>query len=638
MSSTYDFVYDRVDKKLGKYRAQLLNQLPYNPQVLKNAFQEIQRDSGTFQSWGEVFRGDPSLQTRFLYEANLFVKSRRKEDWRIHSMVDAVKILGQKRTVEILEKALADELLENFKKIDYKEYELIWHECHYMAAIGRNLAPFFNISEPEGYSLCLLANIGHIILAQIFETKYLYAIIKNEQRLLNANFNMIDTERQEFDGITHSDVGYWFMTFLGMGSEFATAAYRHELPDPEQLKSIRHQLVVYANQISNVLTRQYLIEHLITDVVDDSVVEELEINNNKQRLSTIKRLQSKFGYTRESAAALLDKAKLDVLRLTDSKVTSQNSILKQGDYVKALEDLANSRNEILDKMLSTLDLSITKYLPYPLAVDYARLLERSERGIKDGLEILALITSIAENYTTILNCTTLAYLQQIRPEALLDELMQTSNDKKSAFFLSMGGGVGMTQKIFKKVASEIPEEKLPRLIRHFISNTDLIYRICESRAKTKNTSAIVDLKNLVDNIHSLLRDFALQQSEYLAVTDLEFIETPEKQEFYRCEYISWSGTESMEARSRSNFRSPKGFPKGSQMLILREFGDRKANYRLPKFLVFRSDLITLRNYFFSAKQIFIHSKANKITISMEPFNADSAAKNRKYTFDLPETE
>lgn len=551
-------------------------------------------------------------------------------------MTDAIKILGQRRTVEILEKSLADDLLDKFRKIDYKEYELIWHECYYMAAIGKSIAPCFNVSEHEAYSLCLLANIGHIVLAQIFGTRYLYAIIKNEQRLLNSEFNVIKTEREEFLGITHSDVGYWFLTFLGIGSEFATSAYRHELPDPDQLKSIRHQLVVHANQISAYLTREYLTEHLVTDIISEDVIDELESNNNKLRLSLLKRLQSKFGFTREQATMILNQAKFDVAHLTHSGRASNNSVLKQGDYIKALDELGDSKNEILDKMLSTLDLSVTKYLPYPLAIDYARLQDRETRKLNDGLEIPAIATSIAENYTTIMNCTILAYLYHHKRDELVSELLRKI-ENKSSFFVSMGGGVGTIQKIFKILASDIPREKLPKIIRHFLDNTELVYRICGVRAQTKNTSTIVDLSNLIKDIHSLLRDFALQQSEFLAVTDIEYVETTDKKEFYRCEYISWSGTESLEARPRMSFKSPKGFPKGTQMLILRETGDSKANFRLPKFMVFKSDSNTLRNYFFCAKQIFIHPKAEKITVHMEPFSADIKVNERKFSFDLPES-
>ncbi len=636
MASDYDVVYDRVEKQLGKHKEKILKELPYNPQVLKTAFQEVRRESGTFSTWGDVFRGDPSLQTRFLHEANQFARNRRKEDWRIHSMTDALKILGQRRTVEILEKSLADDILEKFKNIDYKEYELIWHECYFMAAIGKSLAPGFNISEHEAYSLCLLANIGHIVLAQIFGAKYLYAIIKNEQRLLNSDFNVIKTEREEFLGITHTDVGYWFLTFLGIGSEFATAAYRHEFPDPDQLKSVRHQLVVYANQISSYLTREYLTEHLVTDVLEETVIDELELKNNKLRLTQIKRLQTRFGFSREEAAMLLNQAKLEVIQLTQSRTNSQNSVLKQSDYIKALDELGNSKNEILDKMLSTLDLSVTKYLPYPLAIDYARLQDRKERQLNDGLEIPSIATSIAENYTTIMNCTILAYLYHTRRESLINELLLRTDIP--SFYLSMGGGVSMAQKLFKKFVSDMKPDKIPRIIRHFMENIDLIFRICGVRAQTKNTSTIVDLSNLIKDIHILLRDFALQQSEFLAVTDIEYVETPEKNEYYRCEYISWSGTESLEARSRMSFKSPKGFPKGTQMLILREAGDQKANFRLPKFMIFKSDANTLRNYFFCAKQILIHQKAGKITVNMKPFNADHKLTNQKLAFELPETE
>lgn len=638
MPDNDDIIYQRVERYLGKYKHQLLNELPYNPQVLRTALIELRSNTGDFRSWGEVFRGDPSLQTRFLYEAQMYAQMRNKNEWRIDSMVNAVQVLGQRRTVEILEKALSDDLLEKFKRIDYREYELIWYECYYMAAIGRNLAHFFSISEYEAYSLCLLANIGHIILSQIFGARYLYAIVKNEQRLLNSTFNMLQTEREEFEGITHSDVGYWFLTFLGIGSEFANSAYRHELPDPDQLKSRRLQLVAYSHKISACLTKAYMIKHIAADVYEDRVIEELETNNTKQRFETIRLLQNKFGSDRNNANSILEKAEFEVQRIRQSSLTNDKSILEQRDYIQAINEIQEMRSEILDQMLSSLDLSITKYLPYPLAVDFSRLQDTAAHERPNGyLEIPSIATSIAENYTSIMNCTLLGYLYNHKKEQLISEILKQANNKNS-YFLSMGGGVNFAKKIFDNLSTDIPPEKLPKIVGHYFRNTELIFRICEIRARTKNTSNRIDVIELIRDIENLLRDFALQQSEFFAVTDIELKETSDKQEYYRCEYISWSGTESLEARARRYVKSPRGLPKGSQMLILRENGENRPPFRIPKFLLFKPDSRTLRNYFFCAKQIFLHPRANKITVQMQPFNADINATNQQFSFDLPESD
>lgn len=630
MVETYEHVYDRVEKLLGKHKNQILQQLPFNPRVLVRAFEEIKQGDGNFNSWGKIFEGDPGLQTRFLYEANLVIKEKRKDQWKIRSMNDAISVLGQRRTVVILEKALADDVLEKFKRLDYREYDLIWHECYYMATIGRRLAPHFDIAEHEGYALCLLANIGHIVMAQVYDYQYLHDIIRNEERIRNHEYNILHAERAEYNGITHADVGYWFLRTLGIDIEFATAAYRHEFPEPSTLKSNRHQLVAYANKLSAYFTRSYLIEKILSATYSD---EEIERENEKLlplRKKTINMLREQFGLSWEKANQFLRRVELDVEHLLSNRKSSERSILSQSDYISALEELGESKNEVLDKMLSSLDLSIAKYLPYPLAIDYFRLQENQANRKFQALEIPTLVTSIVQNYTTLMSSIILAFLYRQRPDQLLEELLKL---KEPHFYLSMGKAVNICTELFSTIAGNFPADKIPDVIHHFLRLKNKIYELCRLRAEAKNISNIVELSRAIELTNEILKDYALQQPDILAVTDIEYFEASEgKNELFRIGYISWNGTESLEARHHQYFRSPKGLPKGSQMLILRERG--KNIYRLPKFLTFRADPVTLRSHFYHANSITLQRNAGRCTVFMQPYNSE-AAKDLSYTFSLP---
>ncbi|RME92731.1 MAG: HDOD domain-containing protein [Candidatus Hydrogenedentota bacterium] len=634
--SRYDEVYEKVDRKIGKYKQDLLDQLPFNPLVLSKAFEEIQKGHANFKEWADLFEGDPGLQTRFFYEANALVKKRRKDEWTIKSLQEAMSVLGQFKTISVLEKVSSESVLESFKRLPWKEYDILYNESLYMAEMSRWLAPYYDVPEMSAYALGLLANIGHFVMAQLFKDQYLDGIVKNEDRVINGKFNLLESEREGFQGMTHTEVGYWFMKGLGFSNDFPIAAYWHENPKPDLLKSPKNQLVAVSNYVISYYVKEMLHNKLVVDTLEDDIVEQSEERVNDLKKEVKRYLVNKFGMKSNVVNQVLDNIKAEVLTHIKRRKEATDSLFEYRQYAAALHEIGENAEEVINTLLSSIDKSVAQFLPYPIAIDYMRLSEVQKNNFpNDALKIPAIATSILQNYTTIMHCTILGFLLYLDKQALIDYFLTRVKD--SYLYMGMGKAVNTFTTMYEHITRQKPHELRYRLTiieNHYLKLRNQVYEACQIRAESKNMSSIHKVQRLIEIIDELLKDFALQEVEYIAVTDLDYFEELEaKNKPFRIGYVSWNGDRSLEARPRSIFYYPKGLPSGKQMLLLRD-KKHKTMYRIPQFLIYRKPEDSLQSYYYHAENISILKNTKTITVFLKAYNAPEHIEKKKISFSL----
>lgn len=214
--------------------------LPPFPEVAWKVMTLIRRNASVREIEG-VIRLDPAISLRVLALSRAPIYCRRGD---VHSLRDAVLILGHQRLIQVIIAASASRYFEGeISGYNINEREL-WQHSVASAFLGEQIARHLKINKlMTVYTASLLHDIGKTVL-NLYARIYLHSRF---DMLKGPNHTLIETERRVL-GIDHEELGERIAKRWRLPSEVAVAMGYHHRPDRAPAEKDL-ALVVYAANV-----------------------------------------------------------------------------------------------------------------------------------------------------------------------------------------------------------------------------------------------------------------------------------------------------------------------------------------------------------------------------------------------------
>jgi diguanylate cyclase (GGDEF)-like protein len=235
-----------IQQKFEAFKAH--GKLPSPRGVALQIIQLADKEDVTTQQIARLINNDPVLAGRIIKAANLLV---RREGRPIASILDAVTVLGIKSVRQLtLSLSLVDEFRSGAcKGFDYQKFWAL-SACSGIAAQEIVAKMQVGVAD-EAFLLGLLAQIGRLTLASIFEQEYTQVLARSAE-----SDNLTEQEHAAF-GFDHNQITALMLADWGMPKLFQDIALHLEQPEksefPEGQRSERLlQLFHFADRLAAV--------------------------------------------------------------------------------------------------------------------------------------------------------------------------------------------------------------------------------------------------------------------------------------------------------------------------------------------------------------------------------------------------
>lgn len=605
-------IYEKTEEWAGPRRKEINEVLPFNPVLANSALTELleKKEQLNWEQTAKLFEADPGLHTNFLRDANAIVKGK-KRDREIRNLPDAISLLGNRTTIDILQDNLTNDIIEQFRKLPFKELEFVWQESWFLAEAARMLAPYFDVPEKKAYSHGLTANIGLLLLITLYREKYFLKI----DGFLTDKVDLEPGERvyleeQNF-GVRHDHLGFWLLKNLGLRQDFCLGPLWHEIVSPSTASSPEGTLLAISNQIGKYLCAPAVLDYRYSQDIPEDIEDKFTLKRNQKRRAIRNYLENNYAVSRETTKRLLDKIDHRVKGIKET-IHGKVEVLTQTDYLQALTEVQEKAEEAMREFLRRMESEYVENLPHPLAIRFATLAHRKIGALEFNMEM----TYILGNLISILTSTLLAWCRyRLGPEKFRSVFIQGQNARKikGSFYTDMGQGVGVARFFIQETMKLTPNISPPPLIGFYINNFDKFFSLCRVRGSGKSKD-VAPLKYL-ERMQQLLIDFSKINANYLAITDNDYDEEKDKNIFFT---INWEGTQALESRREARHLSQKGLGRGT--VILRSQSPETPFLRLREFATYHKCTDCGKSHFYVAKQVSLDPRC-KIRISLAPTSA-----------------
>lgn len=441
-TETIQAAQDWASSRIGE----IVRLLPFNPVVAKKAFDELlfPEKAGNWKEISNLFATDPGLMSKFYEESRRLLKLKNKPNRTIRNIEDAVALLGIRTVVEVLERAMSDEIIEKMSKVPYVEMQLIWKESWGTGYAAELLAPHWKLDSSKALHIGLLADIGMLILSQLFKIDYFLkadAMFQEKAEDIYESSGSLRAylEKKHF-GISHPELGCWLLHYFGLNEDYAKAVLFHEEEDVEA----REERYPFLINTSRRIARLVLMDDKFKKFYDGKNTLEIEHNfataNLRTKYTIYSLLDNHLGLVQKEA----DKVITDVayrIKKHSENISGNISLLMEKDFLDALSSISANRDKAIRKLASLLDTEIGSRLPQPAAALYKKI-ANPKAG---AMEYPTMITNILSMFIRILSSISLCLLlysygqRRDKFAAAVKKLFEGKGNGK--IFLDMGGGM-----------------------------------------------------------------------------------------------------------------------------------------------------------------------------------------------------
>jgi len=210
--------------------------IPACPAVLMQLMDELKSTHTNSKKIADLVYQDAGISSIVIRMANspFFTNGHR-----IHSMSDAVKMLGFDSLTNLVREAL----LQNAINTNNASLERFWDNSRYTAIAGKRLAAIVGKAHPDtAYTFGLFHDCGIPLLA------HRYPEYKNVLREANRNTERVFTDiEEETLGTSHAAIGYFLARAWGLSDAITQGILYHhdyaQLEDPRNINSEMHHLI-----------------------------------------------------------------------------------------------------------------------------------------------------------------------------------------------------------------------------------------------------------------------------------------------------------------------------------------------------------------------------------------------------------
>lgn len=620
--------YDRVEIwARGKDEA-ILSVLPFNPLVVRNAFNEL-IDDDKVTGWkyvADLLGKDASLTARLIEEANGLLREKRKER-EINSLQDGIAVVGNRRTRQVLETAISRQICERLKELPFAELQFLWKKSWALGFAAEKVASFLKEKTDKAFSCGILANIGQLVMIQLYRSDYILNVDGGiKDRFEKTGFERSELERRFF-GVSNAELSAWLLTRFGFQADYAHAALLYQREDATGLESIWPTLTIFAHRVASYLLMEdrYKQLHQGRESLDE--LDKFSREKNKFLFELLKEFNTLCGLDQGQARAALEEIEVS-LKDYQMDITGSLRMVDEFEFVKAIKDIDESRKAALDSLLRKMDGDITDALPAPLAADY---LELSAMPEKDYEGIGTVLNRLVRNYTRILVGSLLALafksLGQKEFSALLRGYFRGLPDQ--GVYIEYEDGIRLAAEFADKLneSGEPPSQLVP----YYLREQEHILKLHET-LKSLGAEFSIEIKTAVELVYRLLKSFAALDLRYWIAVDIDFLFSA-NEEKYQVQFLTWQGAEDLAGRQPKEIKSKSPVPKSSQGLYLIE---KNRRIFLPRLLVYAACPSCGQSHVYLPERIYrFGTQKNTLGFDLAPVSANQACKKLRNTIAEP---
>jgi putative nucleotidyltransferase with HDIG domain len=214
--------------------------LPTLPAIATKVISITKSPRASMKDISEVISEDPSLAAAILRLANSALYGLRQQ---VDTLQFALIILGLR---EITNLVISVSVLRVFPKMPQKlefDREYFWRHSAACAQFAKVLCGKLGIDlAAEAFTAGLVHDIGKIVLAQYFRTKFIQVI----QLASDEKIPMLEAENRIL-GVGHTQIGSWLARKWDFPDRLVEAIALHHEPGAAQLDRVLTALVYLAN-------------------------------------------------------------------------------------------------------------------------------------------------------------------------------------------------------------------------------------------------------------------------------------------------------------------------------------------------------------------------------------------------------
>lgn len=656
---------------------EIVRLLPFNPVVAKKAFDELlfPEKAGNWKEISNLFATDPGLMSKFYEESRRLLKLKNKSNRTIRNIEDGVALLGIRTVVEVLERAMSDEIIEKMSKVPYVEMQLIWKESWGTGYAAELLAPHWKLDSSKALHIGLLADIGMLILSQLFKIDYFLKADamfqeKAEDIYESSGSLRVHLEKKHF-GISHPELGCWLLHYFGLNEDYAKAVLFHEEEDVEA----RDERYPFLINTSRRIARLVLMDDKFKKFYDGKNTLEIEHNfattNLRTKYTIYNLLDNHLGLVQKEADKIITDVAYRIKKHSEN-ISGNISLLMEKDFLDALSSISANRDKAIRKLASLLDSEIGSRLPQPVAALYKKI-ANPKAG---AMEYPTMITNILSMFIRVLSsvslCLFLYSFGQRRDKfaAAVKKLFERKGNGK--IFLDMGGGMEASLLLCRAAAVRLgspaggagdggaetappgdgggsggtggaagsggshPPAGRPtagggpategspaidQFVRFVTESADDVFRICRIRKELK-TGRSNDVQFLIRKLSSVLKSYSSLRSDIYAVTGLEYISEDPNTPF-RIDLINWNDIMPVELRDPLQVKRARPMSSGEQGVFF--YTQRSKQFQiLPDFLIFKKCPQCKKRHFYIADSLRLQDTTvdGGVSVRMVPVSED----------------
>ena len=215
--------------------------IPSPPEVLLRLMRTLDDDNATVSDVAALVGQDPNLTSRILAVANSAALNRGQ---RLDTLDACLMALGM-RLVRTLATCISiQSVFEKDTVLSAVEVADFWGNSLLVAEFARDIAEQIDFEQPShAYLVGLLHNVGELILSQVLGESYqsFIASFHHHPQLVN--------EEQVMFGVTHAEVGAWFVAQWNLDSTWADSVAFHHAATQEIGQATTLPQVVWLAQV-----------------------------------------------------------------------------------------------------------------------------------------------------------------------------------------------------------------------------------------------------------------------------------------------------------------------------------------------------------------------------------------------------
>ncbi len=631
MTDRFNTAIDRADEWAKPRLRDIIRLLPFNPVIAKKAFEEllIPEKAGNWKEISNLFATDPGLMSKFYDESRRYLQVKQKLNRPLRNIEDAVAVLGIESVVSVLEKAMSDEIIEKMSKVPYVEMQLIWKESWGIGYAAELLAPNWKLDVSKALHIGLLADLGMLILAQLYKIEY---FLKADAMFQNNVDNIYETEdnlrltlEKKHFGINHAELGAWLLSYFGLTSDYSKAVLFHEEQDLSPEWDGYSRLINVSRRISRLTLMQDKFKKFYDGMNTLDIENNFAVINLRTKYTIYGLLDDHAGLVQKEADNVISDVIFRINKHSEN-LSGNISLLQEKDFLEALDSISANRDKAIMRLASLLEAEIGSKLPQPTAVLYKKLSNPRAKV----LEYPTMVTELLSTFIRILSSISLSLLffhcgqEEKKFTFQLKKLIP--QNKNGKLFLDMGSGTEMALRIASYLSREKKDALVSadlQMIEFILLHANNLFDICRMRRDLK-TGRGADIEKLIQKLFTVLKAFAGLNAEIYAVTNLEYISSDKKNPF-RVELINWMNIMPLEMRDPVQIKRQQPMASGEQGAFL--YTKKAKQFQLlPDFLIYKRCGHCKKKHFYITDYLKLpdSDKTKTITIRLAPVSKDYA--------------